>query len=60
MFFNLYQKDFLLQEGHFGLGMTILESLVSKYGGNLVYEYSDTYFETKVILLAKNKEKSDF
>lgn len=60
MFFNLYQKDFLLQEGHFGLGMTILESLVSKYGGNLVYEYSDTYFETKVILLAKNKGKSDF
>lgn len=38
------------KNGHLGVGMTILESLANKYCGNMDYEYSDTFFETKLIL----------
>lgn len=40
------------KNGHLGVGMTILESLVNKYYGNIDYEYSDKCFETKLILSA--------
>lgn len=36
--------------GHHGLGMTILSNLANKYCGNLKYDYTEEYFETKIIL----------
>lgn len=42
------------KSGHAGLGMTILENLANKYYGNVDYEYSDQYFESKVILSVHN------
>ena len=38
------------KSNHMGMGMLILERLVNKYDGNLNYDYSDVYFETKIIL----------
>lgn len=40
---------------HFGIGMLILEELANKYDGNLNYDYSDEYFETKIILSIAEK-----
>lgn len=42
--------------GHLGLGISIMEEIAEKYWGNINYEYSEEYFETKIILLAGNKE----
>ena len=42
--------------GHLGLGMSIMEEIAEKYCGNINYDYSEKYFETKIILLAGNKE----
>lgn len=42
--------------GHLGLGTSIMEEIAEKYCGNINYEYSEEYFETKIILLAGNKE----
>jgi len=36
--------------GHKGLGMLILEDLINKYSGNLNYDYSESHFETNIIL----------
>lgn len=33
-----------------------MEEIAEKYWGNINYEYSEEYFETKIILLAGNKE----
>ena len=42
--------------GHLGLGMSIMEEIAEKYCGNINCDYSEEYFETKIILLAGNKE----
>nr|WP_243880105.1 MULTISPECIES: GHKL domain-containing protein [Lachnospiraceae] len=42
------------KNGHLGMGMMILENLANKYCGNMDYEYSDTYFETNLILSVYN------
>lgn len=47
------------KNGHMGLGMTILEGLVNKYYGNVDYEYSDKYFETKIILSTHNGTENE-
>lgn len=41
--------------GHHGMGMEILAKLANKYCGNLNYNYSEEYFDTKIILSANNK-----
>lgn len=38
------------KSNHMGMGMLILKGLADKYDGNLNYDYSDEYFETKIIL----------
>lgn len=40
---------------HQGLGMIILADLANKYCGNLNYDYSEKYFETKMILSVNNR-----
>ena len=42
--------------GHLGLGMSIMEEIAEKYCGNINCDYSEEYFETKIILLDGNKE----
>lgn len=42
------------KKGHMGVGMTIMEGIVNKYCGNIDYEYSGKYFETKIILSVHN------
>lgn len=42
-----------------GLGMLILENIVNKYCGNLNYDYTDEYFETKIILSVMNKDSPE-
>lgn len=42
------------KEGHLGMGMLILASLANKYCGNLNYDYTEDYFETKIILSINN------
>lgn len=37
---------------HCGLGMVILDNLANKYSGNINYDYTDKFFETKIILFA--------
>lgn len=36
--------------GHLGLGTSIMEEIAEKYYGNVNYDYSEEYFETKIIL----------
>lgn len=36
--------------GHLGMGMTNLSNLANKYCGNVDFNYSEDYFETKIIL----------
>lgn len=43
------------KSGHHGMGMKILAKLANKYCGNLKYDFSEGYFETKIILSANNK-----
>lgn len=43
------------KSGHHGMGMEILAKLANKYCGNLNYDFSEDYFETKIILSANNK-----
>lgn len=43
------------KSNHMGMGMLILEGLANKYDGNLNYDYSDEYFETKIILSITEK-----
>lgn len=42
------------KKGHLGVGMTIMEGIANKYCGNIDYEYSGKYFETKIILSIHN------
>lgn len=44
------------KKGHQGMGMLILKNIADKYCGNLAYDFSEEYFETKIILstCAKN------
>lgn len=42
--------------GHLGLGMSIMEEILEKYCGNINCDYSEEYFETKIILMSGNKE----
>lgn len=42
------------KDGHLGVGMVILEGLANKYCGNIDYEFSNEYFETKIILSVNN------
>lgn len=46
------------KQGHWGLGMSILEELANKYGGNVDYDYSNEYFETKIILSTCSGEET--
>lgn len=41
--------------GHMGLGMSILENLANKYCGNMNYEFTEEFFETKIILSSNNR-----
>lgn len=36
--------------GHLGLGMEIISNIANKYYGNIDFDYSQDYFETKIIL----------
>lgn len=38
------------KQGHLGIGMKILSNLANKYCGNVNFNYSQEYFETKIIL----------
>ena len=40
---------------HTGLGINILTDLVNKYCGNMNYSYTDSEFETKIILSISNR-----
>lgn len=48
----IVQEGALLSEkpNHLGIGMKILHDLANKYYGDLSYDYSDKYFQTKLIL----------
>lgn len=48
----IVQEGELLSEkpNHLGIGMKILQDLANKYYGDLSYDYSDEYFQTKLIL----------
>ncbi len=43
------------KSGHHGMGMGILAKLANKYCGNLNFDFSEEYFETKIILSVNNK-----
>lgn len=38
---------------HLGMGMTVLDNIVEKYCGNIDYNYSNDYFETKIIIASE-------
>lgn len=44
------QKFVSTKLGHLGLGTSIMEEIAEKYYGNVNYDYSEEYFETKIIL----------
>lgn len=45
------------KHNHIGMGMMILEELANKYDGNLNYDYSNEYFDTKIILVVTEEGK---
>lgn len=39
--------------GHLGMGMLVLTNIVEKYCGNIDYNYTEDYFEIKIIIASR-------
>ena len=50
------EKEIVKELKHSGRNQYIIVEIAEKYCGNINCDYSEEYFETKVILLAGNKE----